>query len=101
MGKKPHFFCDNCSAEVGHGAESCPRCGRVFASVRCPSCGLIGEEAIFASGCPSCGYSAQRPKTVVPTPPEVEIHRPLPFWAVFLTVGVLAFILAILLLALT
>jgi len=101
MDGKPRFFCDNCSAEVVHGADSCPRCGRIFASVRCPSCGLVGEEALFSNGCPSCGYSAPHGKETVAPNPEREIHRPLPFWAVFLTVGILAFILSILLLALT
>jgi len=100
MDGKPRFFCDNCSAEVGYGSDSCPRCGRVFASVRCPSCGLVGEDALFSGGCPSCGYSAGRTKSAAPIP-EGETRRPLPFWAVFLAVGMLAFVLSILLLALT
>jgi len=56
--KKPRFFCDNCGNEVGPNEKSCRHCGRFFASVRCPSCGFIGDETSFKNGCPSCGYSA-------------------------------------------
>jgi uncharacterized membrane protein YvbJ len=56
--KKPRFFCDNCGTEVGRHEKACPKCGRFFASVRCPACGFSGEEALFTSGCPACGYSA-------------------------------------------
>jgi predicted RNA-binding Zn-ribbon protein involved in translation (DUF1610 family) len=59
--KKPRFFCDNCGAEVGRHEKSCPKCGRFFASVRCPACGFSGEEALFTGGCPACGYSAPGP----------------------------------------
>jgi hypothetical protein len=38
-------------------AASCPRCGRFFASVRCPKCGFSGKDEDFAQGCPVCGYS--------------------------------------------
>ncbi|MDR0732339.1 MAG: zinc ribbon domain-containing protein [Treponema sp.] len=58
MGKKPRFFCDNCGAEVAISAKSCPRCGRFFASVRCPKCGFTGKDEDFVRGCPACGYSA-------------------------------------------
>ncbi|MDR0399702.1 MAG: zinc ribbon domain-containing protein [Treponema sp.] len=58
MGKKPIFFCDNCGAEVPMSAKSCPRCGRFFASVRCPECGFTGQEEDFVQGCPECGYSS-------------------------------------------
>ena len=57
-GAAPRFFCENCGAEVPRGAPRCPDCGRYFASVRCPSCSFIGEEALFSEGCPVCGYSA-------------------------------------------
>jgi len=50
MSKGPRFFCDNCSAEVGHSAKSCPNCGRFFESVRCPSCNFVGDENTFAKG---------------------------------------------------
>jgi len=56
--KIPRFFCDNCGTEVGHEVKLCPRCGRHFSSVRCPSCTFTGEERMFLNGCPSCGYSA-------------------------------------------
>jgi len=55
--KKPRFYCDNCGQEVGNDAKSCSHCGRFFASVRCPSCGYVGEDKLFIKGCPSCGYS--------------------------------------------
>jgi predicted RNA-binding Zn-ribbon protein involved in translation (DUF1610 family) len=61
MGKergRARFFCENCGAEVPRDAKNCPKCGRFFASVRCPSCGFTGEEALFRGGCPVCGYSA-------------------------------------------
>ncbi|MDR3130383.1 MAG: zinc ribbon domain-containing protein [Treponema sp.] len=52
----PSFFCENCGAEVPLRAKDCPRCGRTFLSVRCPSCGFTGEETLFDQGCPACGY---------------------------------------------
>jgi ssDNA-binding Zn-finger/Zn-ribbon topoisomerase 1 len=38
-------------------AKNCPKCGRFFASVRCPKCGFTGRDEDFARGCPVCGYS--------------------------------------------
>jgi predicted RNA-binding Zn-ribbon protein involved in translation (DUF1610 family) len=58
MKKSPRFFCENCGAEVGRNEKACPRCGKFFASVRCPSCGFTGAEGLFTKGCPLCGYSA-------------------------------------------
>ena len=56
--KNPRFFCENCGAEIPLEAKQCPRCGRLFQSVRCPSCGFTGEEALFTlGGCPVCGYT--------------------------------------------
>jgi DNA-directed RNA polymerase subunit RPC12/RpoP len=52
----PLFYCDSCGAEVSQDAPSCPRCGRKFASIRCPACGFVGEESLFDNGCPKCGY---------------------------------------------
>jgi predicted RNA-binding Zn-ribbon protein involved in translation (DUF1610 family) len=63
----PRFFCENCGAEVPQNAKNCPKCGRFFASVKCPSCGFTGEEALFKGGCPVCGYSAQGGK-ILPWP---------------------------------
>jgi hypothetical protein len=52
------FFCENCNAEVPRNASRCPKCGRAFASVRCPSCNFTGSETLFKDGCPICGYCA-------------------------------------------
>jgi hypothetical protein len=59
--KKPHFFCESCGAEAPRDAKQCPACGRYFSSIRCPSCGFTGEEALFREGCPVCGYGAPAP----------------------------------------
>jgi len=98
MGKKPRFFCDNCATEVGHNVKACPRCGRYFESVRCPSCNFVGNDDTFTNGCPVCGYSAS-PKTTEFFQ-EKEKPRPLPFWAFFLSLGIAVFIFAILFLVL-
>jgi len=99
MGKKPRFFCDNCGAEVGHNVKSCPKCGRLFASVRCPSCNFVGGDDTFANGCPVCGYSASGAKPSGRAAKR-EKQRPLPFWAFFLSVGILVFAFAVLFLVL-
>jgi len=98
MGKKPRFFCDNCATEVGHNVKNCPRCGRVFASVRCPSCNFVGDDDTFAQGCPVCGYSTV--KAARPAVGKRDKTRPLPFWAFFLSIGIVAFIIATLFLVL-
>jgi len=105
MSKKPRFFCDNCSTEVALGAKACPRCGRLFASVRCPSCNFVGGDETFAEGCPACGYSASAANvSALPAVPSAarrkKEQRPLPFWAFFLSLGIFVFFLALLLLAL-
>jgi len=64
MSRGPRFFCEHCGAEVPRAAKRCASCGRLFASVKCPKCGFVGEERLFATGCPSCGYSA--PSTARP-----------------------------------
>ena len=61
MKKKPRFFCDNCGTEVDRDVKACPKCGRFFAAVRCPSCGYSGADEMFQGGCPMCGYSAPPP----------------------------------------
>jgi DNA-directed RNA polymerase subunit RPC12/RpoP len=53
---QPLFYCDNCGAEVSQDTPACSRCGRKFASIRCPACGFSGEEKLFDNGCPECGY---------------------------------------------
>jgi hypothetical protein len=52
----PRFFCDNCGAEVPRDSKTCHSCGRSFSSVRCPYCGFVGDEILFMTGCPVCGY---------------------------------------------
>ncbi|GBU29268.1 hypothetical protein R84B8_02832 [Treponema sp. R8-4-B8] len=91
MNKKPRFFCDYCGNEVGSEVKKCPYCGRIFASVRCPSCGYSGQDRMFQNGCPMCGYSAPpSPKQKNPKmkPPKIK-HRhagePIPFWTYIVT----------------
>lgn len=62
MKKSPSakFFCESCGSEVPGNAKFCRKCGRFFASVRCPSCGATGSNEKFKNGCPVCGYSAAR-----------------------------------------
>ncbi len=55
--KNAKFFCENCNTEVKQHAKFCPKCGRFFASVKCPNCGKIGESSEFSKGCPKCGYA--------------------------------------------
>jgi hypothetical protein len=66
----------------------------LFASVRCPSCGFTGEEALFKGGCPVCGYSAAAGAgQILPWPEKKkapQIAGALPVW-VYLT-AVLALI---------
>jgi uncharacterized membrane protein YvbJ len=100
--KKPRFFCDNCGAEVGRDEKACPRCGRFFASVRCPACGFAGEERLFASGCPACGYSAPSGSGIVSGSAETLREKkvpagPLPLWVYIFSVTALLCVLVILL----
>jgi hypothetical protein len=58
--------------------------------VRCPACGFTGNEGIFHSGCPVCGYSAPGGK-IIPFP-EKEKLRPaaaLPLWVYVTAVAAL------------
>ena len=55
--KKAQFFCENCGAKVPENAKLCKNCGKFFISVRCPSCGVIGNAKDFEKGCPHCGYA--------------------------------------------
>ena len=88
--KKPKCYCDNCGTEVEQNASECPKCGRSFASIRCPVCNFVGEVGLFDNGCPSCGYSA--PKTSAqPKPMEHVLNSSqptdaLPLW-VYLVSG--------------
>jgi uncharacterized membrane protein YvbJ len=98
------FFCENCGAEVPRDEKKCPECGRFFASVRCPSCGFIGEQGQFKEGCPICGYSTAKPpsnsKKQKNQKNRSENRKPdvsLPFWVYILTAAVFTAILAALL----
>jgi uncharacterized membrane protein YvbJ len=83
----PRFFCESCGSEVPKDAKNCPKCGRYFASVRCPACGFIGEEALFNEGCPVCGYSTKAGQGTNKRPIN-EIKKPagpLPLWLYIMT----------------
>ena len=69
--KKPNakFFCESCGAEVGADAKFCKKCGKFFASVRCPVCGTTGSNEKFKDGCPNCGYAVGR------EPPSSKIEK--------------------------
>ena len=96
--QSPRFFCENCGSEVPRDAKNCQKCGRYFASVRCPACGFVGEEAIFKGGCPVCDYSSSPSGETAGKgrrPPPGKRHaEPLPVWVYLLTaaafIGVLA-----------
>ncbi len=53
------FFCESCGAEVAGNSKFCKKCGRFFASVRCPACGETGPNEKFKNGCPKCGYAVK------------------------------------------
>ena len=96
MAKSPRFFCENCGAEVNRNTKSCPRCGRYFASVRCPACGFTGAEGLFSGGCPVCGYSspgsgnegksARREEYSGKKKPSLRPAGSLPLWVYILTI---------------
>jgi hypothetical protein len=93
----PRFFCENCGAEVPRSAKTCPRCGRYFASVKCPGCGFVGEEGLFKAGCPVCGYSAVPAKEGggQSTGPSAPAKRPagaLPLWVYLITLIALSLV---------
>ncbi|MDR1587032.1 MAG: zinc-ribbon domain-containing protein [Treponema sp.] len=96
--KKPRFFCEHCGAEVQPDEKTCPRCGRFFASVRCPACGFSGEEKLFAGGCPACGYSSpvSQNRSVPSAAPPLRAAGKLPVWVYILTIFSLLFVLALL-----
>jgi hypothetical protein len=86
---------------VDRDARACPRCGRFFASVRCPGCGFSGEEKLFARGCPACGYSAF-PRENPRLSDEKKIPAmPLPFWIYFVSIAALLAVFAVLFFILT
>jgi hypothetical protein len=84
--KAPRFFCESCGAAVPLAEKQCPRCGRYFASIRCPACGFTGEEGLFDQGCPACGYTA--PQDPDRDNPPAPVGNGLPWWIYLLTVMV-------------
>ena len=98
--KNPRFFCESCNAEVPRDAKNCPKCGRLFASVLCPSCGFTGEETLFKGGCPVCGYSSKAeggrggPFNAGYFPETKKSAGPLPFWVYILTVAAFTAVMA-------
>ena len=102
--KSPRFFCENCGAEVPGNSKNCPKCGRSFASIRCPACNFIGDEAQFRNGCPSCGLSpGSKPGKKSPKESPIDENRvqenkvpagALPVWVYILTAAVFTAVLA-------
>lgn len=99
----PKFFCENCGNEVKRNAHFCPHCGRIFASVRCPSCNYFGHSSQFAKGCPKCGYAFHPQKEKKEKNPKQKkvaykaYDDALPKWVYALVFGiVLAVVIAIL-----
>jgi predicted RNA-binding Zn-ribbon protein involved in translation (DUF1610 family) len=84
--KSPRFFCEGCGSEVPLNAKTCPQCGKFFSSVKCPSCGFIGEEGLFRDGCPVCGYSAVPPEHKASQTNGVFAAGPLPLWVYVITI---------------
>ncbi|MDR0685640.1 MAG: hypothetical protein LBF83_11015 [Spirochaetaceae bacterium] len=98
--KKPRFFCDGCGTEVASNTDSCPRCGKFFASIRCPRCGFSGDADTFSRGCPACGYSAplsnragSRQNRSPPPPPDSGATP----WLYIVSIALLAALLTVLL----
>jgi len=112
--KQARFFCENCRKEVRWDAKVCPHCGRFFSSVRCPSCGFVGESRLFVWGCPNCGYAGGETllsAADIPSGEEVETYsletfgrepgrrkrgRHVPSWVYPLAIGVLLAVFALL-----
>ena len=97
----PKFFCENCGSEVKRNAHFCPHCGRIFASVRCPSCNYFGTASQFAKGCPKCGYAFHPEKKEKSVPQKKVAYKAyddaLPKWVYALVFGiVLVVVIAIL-----
>jgi hypothetical protein len=99
--KSPHYFCENCGAEVPKLAKVCPRCGRFFSSVKCPKCGFVGVPDDFDFGCPDCGYAEAANAAPEPIKAYSELReaRPVPWWAYLCASLVIIALLAFLLIA--
>ena len=107
--KKAKFFCESCGSEVRGNARFCPKCGRFFASVKCPKCGKIGDQSMFKNGCPVCGYANPLGNATSTSPQEVKHDKfnkartrrgneSLPSWIYILSMVSLAVIIMICLL---
>ncbi len=96
MSKKTKFFCDNCGTEVNQKDKVCKKCGKFFASVKCPACNMVGDARDFTYGCPYCGYAAPGTKS---NNEYVETAKPrrredgLPVWVYVLSLCVFAGVL--------
>lgn len=94
----PKFFCENCGKEVKRNARFCPHCGRIFASVRCPSCNFFGTSSQFANGCPKCGYAFHptKEKKQADTSKKTKVKAyddALPKWVYALVFGIVLIVI--------
>jgi predicted RNA-binding Zn-ribbon protein involved in translation (DUF1610 family) len=99
--KAPKFFCESCGSEVRQNAKFCLHCGKFFASVKCPSCGFIGDSRLFRDGCPACGYAVyakDSPSTRKTGAKKKEEADPLPWWIYLLAVLLLGVVTLLILL---
>ena len=95
MSKEGKYYCEFCDTEVGENEASCPKCGRVFSSVVCASCGYSGAGSEFAKGCPKCGYAEKRIEKKSLAGNRVKKKESMPWW-VFFSAGVVLGMLLIL-----
>ncbi|HKL86429.1 MAG TPA: zinc ribbon domain-containing protein [Treponemataceae bacterium] len=97
MSKKPRFFCEYCSSEVKQNDKFCSKCGKFFASVKCPSCGFSGDSRVFRDGCPACGYALYDKSAKHNSIPEKAKKNtetdPLPWWMYIVAISFFIFIL--------
>ena len=68
------YFCESCGAEVPANAKFCKKCGKFFASVRCPVRGTTDTNETFNNGCPNCGYAVGR-EGAVKAPEKTKVSR--------------------------
>lgn len=94
--KEAKFFCESCGNEVKRNAKFCSKCGKIFASVRCPKCGKVGNTEQFKAGCPRCGYAVTPVFKGLTNPPEAVVaakkfhfETSLPIWVYIVTTIVL------------